>query len=346
MASADFKLVPLLPITRAKLVGSSAPAQALPEYFASAVYAAGDIRGITSSGVQDAYQSLQAENVGNAPATSPAWWKPLGRVSTYLSNGSYAVDAVVVDQLNQLVYQSLIANNTGKALTDKNSWLPLGSTNTWRMFDKVVNTQTLAPDFITVQVSPGELCNTITLLNVTGPSVTVEQTQSGYKRTRSLVKHNKLSWYDWFYDEPLWISDVVFDDIPPYPNAMLTVTVSSPGGQAGVGCCFFGKARIIGTTQWGLTAGIFSYSGSETDKFGNMTLVKRDSAKRMNFEVSIPQGYEDEAYRILRDYTDVEIVAIATTEYALALSYGTLGSWEVPVAIDGKLMPIEWRGLI
>ena len=346
MSSADFKLIRPIAITDAKLVSSSVPEAVVAEYAAATAYGAGDIRGVTSGTAQDVYQSLQAGNVGNAPASSLAWWKPVGRVyAAYASGTSYAKGAVVTDLANHQLYESQVANNTGKPLTDT-AWLPLGATNRWKMFDKAVNSQTSAPNSVTVEVNPGQLANTLIVLNVAGSSVTLAQSESGYSRTRSLVTHDVLSWYDYWYQEPLWIGDTVFDDLPPFINSTVTMTVNSPGNQAAIGGFFIGKAKYIGKTQWGLTAGILSYSGSSTDKFGNVTLQKRETAKKMNFEVAIPQGYEDEVYRFMRSVDNVEMVAIASTNWAMTLSYGYLGQWDVPLSIDGKKMPVEWRGLI
>jgi hypothetical protein len=347
MSSADFKLIRPITVTDAKLVSSSVPEAVVAEFSATATYATGDIRGVTSGTAQDVYQSRQSGNLGNAPANSAAWWALMGRVyAVYSAGTTYAAGAIVTDLVNHKLYQSIGGGNTGKALTDKTAWLALGATNRWKMFDKAVNSQTSAPDKVTVVVNPGELANTLTILNVGGSSVTVSQSESGYTRTRSLVTHDVLNWYDWWYQEPLWVGDTVFDDIPPYINSTLTVTVNSPGNLAAIGGWFLGKAKFIGKTQWELTAGILSYSGSEADTFGNVTLVKRESAKKMNFEVAIPKGYEDEVYRYMRAAENVEMVAIASSNWALTLSYGYLGQWEVPLSIEGKKMPVEWRGLI
>jgi len=346
MSSADFKLIKPITVTDAKLVSSSVPEATVAEYAAATTYAVSDTRGVTSGTAQDVYQSLQAGNVGRTPASSPTWWRLLGRVyAAYVSSATYAVDAVVTDLANHQLYQSLIANNTGKALSDKLSWLPLGATNRWKMFDRVVNSQTTAPNSVSTVIAPGEVVNSLTILNAAGASVTVIQSDSGYTRTRSLVTHNVLSWYDFWYQEPLWVGDTVFDDIPPYINSTITVRVDSPGNQAAIGGWFLGKAKFIGKTQWELVAGILSYSTSETDKFGNTTLMKRENAKKMNFEVAIPRGYEDEVYRFLRSVDNTEMVAIASTYWAMTVSYGYLGQWEVPLSIAGKKMPVEWRGL-
>lgn len=347
MGSADFRMVKPITITDAKLVDSSVPEATVVEYAAGTTYAAGDIRGVTTGTAQDVYQSLQAGNVGHAPASSATWWKTLGRVyAAYSSSTTYAKDAIVTDLASHQLYQSLIASNAGKALSDKLSWLPLGATNRWKMFDKAVSSQSAAPDMVTTTINLAELVNTVTLLNLAGSEVTVSQAASGYSRTESLVRHDVLSWYDFYYNEPVRAGDVVFDDIPPYAQSPLTVTVKNPGDTAAIGCCFVGKARTIGKTAWELTGGVISYSSDTTDAFGNVTMVKRDSAKRLNVDVYITPGLESEAYRLLKQYTDVEMVFIASTNYSMAIAYGYLGQWSVPITKSAKPAPIEIRGLI
>jgi hypothetical protein len=269
----------------------------------------------------------------NVPITEPLW-----------VTGTYAQGARVRDAAN-FVFESLADGNTS-VLSEKTKWLPLGITNRLKMFDKAVNSQTVWPEEVVVVVKAAQLANTLTLLNVIGASVSVSQSESTYSRARSLVSHDVLSWYDFWYQEPLWIGDVVFDDLPPYIESVVTVAVRSPSNQAAVGGFFLGKSKFIGKTQWGLTAGILSYSGATADTFGNVTLMKRDSAKKMNFEVAIPRGYEDEVYRYMKSAENTEMVAIASTNWSMTISYGYLGQWELPLSIDGKKMPVEWRGLI
>lgn len=265
----------------------------------------------------------------------------------YANTATYAKDAVVYDPATYLMYQSLIAGNVGKALSDTTAWGALGrAINRWLMFDKAVNSQTTALEALTVVIKPGDLVNTLGLLNVSGASATVSQADSGYTQTKSLVRHDVLSWYDWFYEEPIREGDVIFDGIPPYINSNLTITVSSPGGTAGIGCCILGKSRIIGQTQWDLTGGVLSYSTSSTDTFGNVTLVKRDNAKTLNFEVRIPAGLESEVYRLLRLYTDVELMVIGAEDYSMTYAYGFLGQWTIPVTNSGKTAHIEFKGLV
>jgi hypothetical protein len=347
MSAADFRLIRPIAVTDATLTSSTVPEAVVTEYASGTTYAAGDIRGVTTGTAQIVYQSLQAANLGNTPASSPTWWKVLGTVyAAYAGGSTYAKDDIVSDLVAHKLYRSVIAGNIGNVLTDPAKWTDLGATTRWKMFDKAVNSQTTAPDTISTVVTLGELANTLTLLNVDGATVTATQSVSGYTRTKSLVRHDVLNWYDFYYEEPIRSGDVVFDDIPPYAASSLTITVNNPGADAAIGCCFIGKSRTIGQTQWGLTGGILSYSTASTDTFGNTTLLKRANAKRLNFEVKIPDGFESEAFRLLTLYTDVEMVVIGSSDYSMTISYGFLGQWSVPISNSGKTAPIEWRGLI
>lgn len=349
MSTSDFTLVKPITVTDAMLVSSSVPETVVAEYAAGTTYAAGAIRGVTTGTAQIVYESLQAGNLGHTPASSPLWWKVLGTVyAAYSGAVSYADQDIVssISTDSHLLYRSLVAGNLGNPLTDKTKWQPLGSTNRHKMFDKAVNSKTVAPEKIVFTVNPGQLVNFIALLAVEGATVTVEQSISGYSSTKSLVSHPVNNWYDFYYEVPLRKGDVVFDDIPPYPGSTLTITIENPGGDAAIGLFGMGKSRVIGTTLWELSGGILSYSGSNTDAFGNTMLIKRSNAKRLNVEVKIFEGFEDEAHRLLTLYTDVELIVVATSAYSMAILYCYLGQWEIPISIAGKPAPIELKGLI
>jgi hypothetical protein len=338
----------ILPIamTDAILTSCTVPEAVVTEYAGGSTYALGDIRGVTTGTAQIVYQSLQAANTGNTPASSPLWWQVLGTVyAAYAGGTTYAAADIVTDLANHDLYESVAGSNLGNALSNTLKWTPLGKTNRWKQFDRGVYTQTTAPETITQVITPGTLANALVLLNVEGTTATLEQSASGYSRTVSLVNHDVLNWYDWFYQEPVRAGDAAFTDIPPYAAATLTLTISNPGGEAAIGGLFFGKSRTVGTTSWGLTGGILSYSTSTTDTFGNVTLVRRANAKRLNFDVHISPGYESEAYRLLTAHTDVEIVIIGAENYSMTFSYGFLGQWSVPVTNSGKPASIEFKGL-
>lgn len=269
----------------------------------------------------------------NVPITEPLWVA-----------GTYAKGAKVRDAAN-LVYESLADGNTA-VLTEKLKWLPLGATNRWKVFDKAVNSQTTAPGLLTFSVKPGVVAGTLMLLNMEGASVTVSQSESGYVKTQSLVRHEVDNWYDFYYEEPIRAGDAVFTDIPPYPSATLTVAIDNGPGEAKIGACLIGKPLVIGKVTASFSAGVLSYSTSNADTFGNIEMVKRYNAPRMNFDVMIPAGREDEAYRVLRQFTDTEIGVIVGDAYAMGIGYGFLGQWDVPKSGNGRTARIEFKGLV
>ncbi|MBD8725779.1 hypothetical protein IFT43_20655 [Oxalobacteraceae sp. CFBP 13708] len=269
----------------------------------------------------------------NVPITEPLWVA-----------GTYAKGAKVRDAAN-LVYESLADGNTA-VLTEKLKWLPLGATNRWKVFDKAVNSQTTAPGLLVFSVKPGVVAGTLMLLNMEGASVTVSQSESGYVKTQSLVRHEVDNWYDFYYEEPIRAGDAVFTDIPPYPSATLTVAIDNGPGEAKIGACLVGKPLVIGKVTASFSAGVLSYSTSNADTFGNIEMVKRYNAPRMNFDVMIPAGREDEAYRVLRQFTDTEIGVIVGDAYAMGIGYGFLGQWDVPKSGNGRTARIEFKGLV
>lgn len=269
----------------------------------------------------------------NVPITEPLW-----------VSGTYALGARVRDAAF-LTYESQVANNTA-ALTDKTKWLPLGATNQRKAFDKAVNSQTTAAGLLAFALKPGVVATTLMLLNMEGASVTVSQSDSGYVKTQSLVSHEVDNWYDFYYEEPVRAGDAVFTDIPPYPNSMLTVAIDNGPLEAKIGACLVGKPLTLGKVTASFSAGVLSYSTSTTDTFGNITMVKRSNAPRMNFEVMIPTGSEDFAYRTLRDITDTEIGIIVGDRFSMGIGYGFLGQWDVPKSGSGRTASIEFKGLV
>ncbi|MRV72575.1 hypothetical protein GJ700_12740 [Duganella sp. FT92W] len=346
-SESDFRIYPPVTMADAILTSSSVPETTVTAWNSGSTYALGDQRGVAgASNSQDVYESLQGSNTNHAPASSPTWWKFLGTVyGTYSGGATYALGDIVtvIGANSHLLYKSTVGSNTGNPVTDTTKWLEVGYTNRWLAFDRTVQTQTVAPKQITMTITPGQLINLLTLLNVTAASVTVTQSISGYSKTKRLLTHPVKNWYDWYYERLRQVKEVVFD-IPPYKTGVLTVTLDNHNDQVGIGCLFIGKGRFIGQTLWDFNGGILSYSTSKEEQ-GVITMNKRPNAKKLNFEVRIPEGYEDEAYRLLTEFTDVEIVLVGTSAYGMGLAYGFLGQWNVPVSNTGKAAPIEFRAL-
>lgn len=349
MSDADFTLLKPIPVVDSMLVSTNVPEATVAAYNSGTTYATGNLVGVTSGTVQTVYKSLQNSNTNHTPASSPTWWAYVGVVyAAYSSGTTYALGDIVssIGSNVHLLYKSAAASNLGNALTDTTKWSLLGSTNARAMFDDTYGSQTSNADTIEIVVTPGQLVNSLWFGNLDASQIRVQQSDSGFDTTYSMNAHNVLSWYDWYYQPLTRLAELAsIGEIPPYPAATLTITISNVGGIAKCGIFVMGVAQVLGLTQWEVIAGIVSYSGTTTDGFGNTKFLPRAKVKKLNMDVRVTHNYEDEAFRIMTECTDVPLVLIGTTRWQMAQAYGSLGTWSLPLSNKGKPMSVEFKGL-
>ena len=173
---------------------------------------------------------------------------------------SYAKGARVISVATHRIYENLVAGNKGNDPTAAGgTWLDVGPTNRWAMFDDALGTSTSSTASIVVRVDAGAV-NAVALLDVQGATVRVQAT--GYDRT-----------------QPVSEGAITFLDLPGSPG-VITVTIAG-AGAVGVGTLLVGKLVGLGITEAAPTAGITDFSRKEVDDFGEVTIVERPFAKRM-----------------------------------------------------------------
>ena len=346
--TSQFKLIRPVTITGSILTSSTIPEAVAATWSSGTTYALGDRAGLapTDGDPQTVYQSKQAGNL-NHILTDTDWWYPVGVVyPAYNVAVSYGVGDIVSDLTNHLLYISIHAGHTGSPLTDTSKWTLQGSTNRWKMFDGSYQTQSTEGEEFTVVLTPGEIVNSLAFLNVEGSSVTVTQSVSAYSSTVSLVRHDVLNWYDWYYELPIRTGDVVFTDIPPYSASTLTIEVVNVGNTAKCGIMVVGKSRTLGLTEWEFSRSINDYSRAVEASNGTVELVQGAYSKRMVVDVWVESGMESEVTRVLEEYRAQPLVFVGSSAYSMAIIYGFLGAWNVPVSIRGRNASIEIKGLI
>jgi hypothetical protein len=348
MSASDFKIVRPLAIAGGILSSTNIPESVAATYSTGTTYAAGALAGLapTYGQPQIVWASKKNGNL-NHPQVVGEWWRFAGIVyPAYNSGSSCNKGGIVTDLTNHVLYESLVDSNTGNPLTDRTKWLNIGPTNAWAMFDDVYGSQSSSGEEIVFELTPGTIINTLFLGNLSGVEVTVSQSVSGWTETKSLIRHPVTNWYDFYYETPIQDTDVLFEGIPPVSTGVLTVKISAPAGTAKCGLCVAGKSARIGTTVWEVFGGILSYSGTTTDAFGNTKFLRRQAAKKLNLDIMIDAGFETEAHRLLTQYTDMPLVCVGTSEYGMAMVYGHIKSFSVPLSITGRPAPLEIHGLI
>ena len=257
------------------------------------------------------------------------------------------------------IYESLIASNLNKQPnTSPNDWLDLGASNKTAMFDIQVNTQTTATTSLTVIFQPGSSFNAVSFLNLIGGatiSITVKDSPAGsvvYTETVNLDNsvNSVVDWYTYFFEDFDIRTEVVFQNIPPYINAVIEVTISaSTGDTVAIGTCLVGTTIELGDTQYGLSYGIRDYSIKETDEFGNTRFIQRAFSKRMSPNLMVPNTRLNYISKILENLraTPTVYIAVDDPKYGGTVVFGFLKDWNIEISYPNhSMLSIEVDGLI
>lgn len=283
-------VIPPLEITAALLTSSTVFETAPTAYNGATTYADGDTASVAgSAGLITVYESLQAANTGNAPASSPDWWVSRGTVyQAYDVGTTYAADDYAQDNTNHLIYKSLAAGNLGNALTDTTKWVEIGPTNKWAMFDMLRNTATSVPSSMTVVITPGQRVNSIALLGMVANSAQITVTSGGstvFDETIDLNTREVVSWYQYFFEPFSTQPSLALFNLPPYTNAVITVTLTATSGNVECGVLAIGTYEFIGTVQFDAQSDVLNFSTVERDFAGNTSVM----VQRRN----VPKTFQD-----------------------------------------------------
>lgn len=275
-------------------------------------------------------------------------------VSLYNAGTTYALGATVRQDAadGSWLYESLVAGESGNALTNTAKWLAKGATNRWKVFDGSVSSQTENADEIEYVIEATGRVDTIALLNIDASSVQVvaEDATDGevYNETFSLVSPSGVSDIFAWLTEPIErLADIEISGLPTlYAGLTYTITINAPGATAKVGAIVLGLAKDIGGTQYGAQVGIKDYSVKGTDDFGNVTVIERAYAKRANFNVWVDSGLVDQVQVLLARYRATPIVYSGSSAYGSTLIYGFFRDASVEIAgPNHSLLTIEIEGL-
>lgn len=348
------KIIRPISVTDATLTSSNV-GETVSAYAGGTSYALGDTVSVASGTTLTIYQSLQAGNVGNTPASSPAWWEAVSTAyAAYSGATTYALgDRVhVIGADSHLVYESLQAGNLNHTpATSPTWWALVGATNRWAMFDTSNTSQTQRLDQVAVVVTPAELVNAVALTNLSATSVRVTSTDATdgvvYDRTVDLVWDSGITdWYGYFFEPIVRKTDVVFTDLPPYLGAQIGITVAADGETVGVGAAVLGNIRTLGVTESGAQIGVDDYSIKSQDDYGNYSITERAFAKRGRFDVVCPGQVADEIQRLLAQYRATPIVYVGSGRFASAVLFGFYKDFTLQIQSPTlALLSIEIEGL-
>lgn len=220
-------------------------------------------------------------------------------------------------------------------------WMEVEPTNRWAMFDGEISTQTIADDVLTVTLAPGYI-NSLALLGLEGTTLQVDMTNGDggpnvYSKTINLDGTLITDWYEYFFEPPVQLGDLVLTDLPTYMNARLTITITGTGTGTGTvkcGQCSVGTFYVLGDAQFGATAGIIDFSRKETTPTGVTRLLKRNFSKRISVRLELDTIQINKLQRILADLraTPCAWIGADATRYAPLVVWGFYRDFSIDVA--------------
>ncbi len=274
-------------------------------------------------------------------------------VPAYNPATTYAKDAEV--NYSNSIYVSLQAANTGNAPdTSPTFWLRKSANNTYSMFDEFVNTQTTAASPLVIELNPREMINSLAFFNLGGVTdihIVVKDAPGGtvvLDVTYNLDDTTINDWYMYFFEPYDLRTDFVLQNIPPYPNAVITCTFTS-ATSVQVGTLVFGNVYQIGKTQYGVTTGIRDYSTKNVNTFGITTFTQRAFSKRMEANVYINNSDLRFVQKLLQDLRATPTVWIGSDAegYDVLSVYGYYRDFNIEIPYpNNSFCRLEIEGLI
>lgn len=244
--------------------------------------------------------------------------------------GTYTTGTQKID--NHYIYQVVATPSTtdqpsvGAAKTPA-TWIKLGADNRWKMLDGSVGNQTTRTGTVEVMLTPGQVINSLALLNMKGRTAEVELFDGSnlvFSREYSLADAGVTNWYDYFFAPIGTVSDIVVTDMPSYGNGVLHVTIDAGAETAAIGELVLGTLLEVGCAKYDASVGTTSFSKKERDTFGNWVIVKRSNSKRASWNFTFPTASLAMLNRIFADLDAVPVVWIGSPhpDYEGTIVYG------------------------
>ena len=284
---------------------------------------------------------LTASNVPETDA--PAW-----------TAGTYTLGTQRI--YDHRVYEVVVASTTDRpdlgAAAIPATWLDLGATNRFKMFDQIINTQTVYAAEIDVEITPAAIVNSAAFFGLLGTSITLTVTDPlegvVYTETRSLQDNTLIiDWYPYFFEEIAYLSDMVFLNLPAYGNATLNAVIDNGISDAKVGEVVIGKQRNLGVSNYGTSVSIQDYSVKSTDEFGNTIIVQRAFAKRADYDVTVETSSVAAVQKALADIRTTPTVFIGDENRPETVVYGFYKQFDIVLSTPSiSDCSIEVEGLV
>lgn len=232
-----------------------------------------------------------------------------------------------------------LASNYGKdptASANAAVWTEVSPTNRWAMFDQAVGTVTTNASTIVVTLAPGQIVDSLLVMDVAGASVRLQQYNGGpaiFDQTITLGDGAPVgSWSEYYFTPLAPNTSALFTGLMPYAGATYTLTITAPT-TAACGTLLIGSMYDVGLTLAGVQMGIISYSKKDTNVYGKTSVLKRGYAKKFSTNLILENTRlraVSELLSSLKDTPCAWLVADTANRPELVV-YGFYKDWQVAI---------------
>lgn len=280
----------------------------------------------------------------NVPETDAPVW----------TAGTYTIgqQRIYDHRVYEVIVSSTAAQPDVGAAATPPSWLDLGATNRFKMFDEIISTQTIYAAEIDVDITPATVVNSAAFFGLAGNSITLTITDPiegvVYSETRDLQDNTIIiDWYPYFFEEIAFLSDMVFLNLPAYGSATFNAVVDGGVGDAKVGEVVIGRQRTIGVSNFGTSVSIIDFSVKSTDDFGNTVIVQRAYSKRADYDVTVNTSSVAAVQKSLADIRTTPTVFIGDENRPETVIYGFYKQFNIVLSTPSiSDCSIEVEGLV
>lgn len=225
--------------------------------------------------------------INDARLTSSTIAEPDTGETAWNAATSYVLGDVVIRTTTHKKYENILAGvDAGLPENTPTRWIEVAPTNRYAMFDTLRNTQSIKASPIIVVLTPAYRIDSIGILSVDADQVDIFITvgaETVYTATRNLNTREVFDWYDYYFSEFSKTPNVVFFDIPPYSNAVITITFTSVS-TIKVGAIVLGNQTDLGNAIHGVASEELNFSRIEREVTGESLLLQRRSVPKINIQ--------------------------------------------------------------
>ena len=268
--------------------------------------------------------------------------------SGYNLEGLYKVDDRAIKISTHKLYQCTLETADDPEIGVNKipqTWVEVGPTNKWAIFDDKKSTPTVSSSPYTIQLVPGVAVDSMAATNISGATevqIIATSASAGevYNRTIQLLDIDSVTdFYNYFFYELEYVNEFTIIDIPIYND--LTIDITFTGSEVSVGRLATGRKKSLGELLVGASSDRIDYSRSEFDEFGELTYVARPIVKYSTYPVAIEKKIAPSIERYLDSIKGVQAVWIGDIGNDQFLT--TFGAIERSPLVYDNLSIVEYQ---